>query len=59
MLLEELGKGRNGDVKGVGAIVLFQALQLGGTRNTPGGLELLELRLRLVVDVVDKGAKGL
>ena len=59
MLLEELGKGGDRDIERVGAIVLLEALQLGGGRDAAGLLELFELRRRLRVDVVGKSAEGL
>jgi hypothetical protein len=59
VLLEELGKGGDGDVERVGAIVLLEALQLGGGRDAPGGLKFGELRARFGVDVVGKRAEGL
>jgi hypothetical protein len=59
VFLEELGESGDGDVERVGAIVLLEALLLGGARDAPGLLERLELRPRLGVDVVGEGPERL
>lgn len=52
MLLEELAEGRDGNVKRVGAIVLLDSGDFGGTGDAPGFLEFLNLGFRLGVDLV-------
>jgi hypothetical protein len=52
MLLEELSESRNWDIKGVVAIVMLQLLNLGLGGDTPGLLEVLNLRLRLGINGV-------
>ena len=59
MLLEKLGKGRDGNIEGVGAIVLLEALDVSGAGDAPGALEGLELGLLVGVDEVDQGPEGL
>lgn len=58
MLAEELGEGRNRNVESIGAIVLFQASQLGLSADTIGLLVSLQGRLRVGIDAVDEGAEG-
>lgn len=59
MFLEELSERRNGDVKGVRAIMLLEVLELGGTGDALGFLEDLELRGGVRIDKVRQRAEGL
>jgi hypothetical protein len=57
MFLEQLGEGGNGDVERVVAVVLLQALDLGGRGEALCLLEILELGLRLGVEGVGERGK--
>lgn len=59
MLLEEFRECRNRDIEGVGAIVLFQSLQLCGIVDALGLLEGIDKRLRLGVNGIVEGGEGL
>ena len=59
MLLEEFGEGGDGDIERVGAIVLLEALELGGARDAAGALKGVEGGLVVGVDEVDQGTEGL
>ncbi|KAI6750013.1 hypothetical protein HG531_007278 [Fusarium graminearum] len=52
VLLEQFGKGGNGDIEGVGAIVLLNARQLGLGLVTLRGLEVTDGRLGLGINIV-------
>jgi hypothetical protein len=59
VLLEELGEGGNGNVKGVGSIVLLDACNLGLLVQASGGLEMANLGLGVDVDIILKSAEGI
>lgn len=59
MLLEELGKGGNGNVEGVGAVVLFDSGEFRLLLKTSEGLEVADGWLGLGVDVILERREGL
>ena len=59
MLHEELGESGHGNVEGVGAIVLLEAVQLGSAGDAAGLLEGIERGFRVGIDVVGQDTKGL
>lgn len=58
MLFEEFQERRNGDVKGIGAIVLLQSFELGDGFDALGSLVFVDLGLRLGVDVIEEGPES-
>lgn len=59
MLFEEFCKCRDRDIESVCAIMLLDTGQLGLLVDTLGGLELANGRLRLTIDGIGEGLKGL
>lgn len=59
MLLEELRKGGNGNVEGVGTVVLFDSGELRLLLETSEGLEVTDGWLGLGVDVILERREGL
>ena len=59
MLLEELGKGGNGNVEGVGTVVLFDSGEFRLLLKTSEGLEVTDDWLGLGVDVILERREGL